>query len=92
MILLRRFNSEAIFTDMSVKLTKVCLAIHFANVKKLSQKRRSVTGTAKIDPDDVSQKVKNIVLEEFLYKLLEEGIKEINRNVEPLISYSLIQV
>lgn len=70
MSLLRRFSTEAIFSDMSVKLTKVCLAIHFANVKKLSQKRRSVTGTTKIDAEDASQKMKNVVLEEFMHKLI----------------------
>lgn len=77
---------------MSIKLTKVCLAIHFANAKKLSVKRRSVTGASKIEPEDANYRIKNISIEDFLHKVVEEGMNEINRNVEPLISYSLIQL
>lgn len=80
MILLKRFIKEPIFTDMSIKLTKVCLAIHFANVKKLAAKRKSVTGSAKLDPEDLSYKMKNVMLESFMYKLLEQDISEINAN------------
>lgn len=46
--IVRRFNGESIVVDLSIKLIKVCLAIHFANVKRLAAKRRSVTGSSKI--------------------------------------------
>lgn len=36
--------------------------MHFANVKRLSQKRRSVTGNAKLDPEDAAHKSKNLAL------------------------------
>lgn len=35
---------------MTTKLLKVCLAIHFGSVKKYSHKRKSITGTGKLDP------------------------------------------
>lgn len=61
--MIRKFSNEAILVDLTIKLIKVCLAIHFANVKRLSVKRRSVTGTTKIDSEDAVFKSKNYGME-----------------------------
>lgn len=52
LIILRKFGKkEMIFYDMTGKFVKVCLAVHFANVKKMSMhKKKSVTGATKTDP------------------------------------------
>lgn len=58
--IIRKFHNDHIIIDLTIKLIKVCLAMHFANVKRLASKRKSVTGTSKIDTDDVLSKSKNI--------------------------------
>lgn len=45
---------------MTNKLIKVSLAIHFANFKKFSQKRKSVTGQVKLSEEEGSAKIKNL--------------------------------
>jgi len=41
-------RTEPIVEELTIKLIKVCLAIHHANTKKLSQKRKSLTGNTKL--------------------------------------------
>ncbi len=67
--LVKRFHTESIITDLTVKLIKVCLAMHFANVKRLATKRKSITGNSKLDTEDTIFKSKNLALEEFIYKI-----------------------
>ena len=40
-------------------MIKVCLAIHFANFKKLVVKRKSLSGNNKLSPEDTLSKIKN---------------------------------
>lgn len=53
--------------DMTVKLIKVCLAVHFANAKKVVMKKKSLS--SKNEPDDSVLRSKNLSLENFLYKV-----------------------
>ena len=48
--------------DMTAKLVKVLLAIHFANAKKIVLKRKSLS-TAKGEADEFSLKSKNISID-----------------------------
>lgn len=41
--LLKKFSTESIFMDMTIKLVKVLLAIHFANAKKIVLKKKSLS-------------------------------------------------
>lgn len=45
---------------MTSKLVKVCLAIYFANIKKLTGHRKPLSLKNKIDPEEVSAKLKLI--------------------------------
>ncbi len=45
---------------MTVKLIKVCLAVHFANVKKLNEKRKSMSLKSKLDNEEILAKSKNL--------------------------------
>lgn len=52
----------------------MCLAVHFANAKKIYMNsykyRKSITGAvAPTDPEDIHMKLKNLLIEEFLYRL-----------------------
>jgi hypothetical protein len=40
-------------------MIKICLAIHYANFKKLSIKRKSLAGNQKFNTEDISAKLKN---------------------------------
>ena len=52
-------------------MIKLCLAIHHANFKKLSHKRKSVTGDAKLSADDAISKIKNNAIEFFVLKTVQ---------------------
>ena len=47
--------------DMTVKLIKVCLAVHFANARKIVVKRKSLS-SSKAETDDSILKSKNLSL------------------------------
>ena len=40
-------------------MIKVCLAIHYANFKKLTFKRKSITGNNKLNNEELLLKIKN---------------------------------
>ncbi len=42
------FKEEEIVVDMTVKLVKVCLALYFANTKKLSERRKPISYKTKL--------------------------------------------
>lgn len=77
---------------MSVKLIKVCLAIHFANIKKLTEKRKPISYKNKLDADEATAKLKKLEMENFLRKIVQVGDKDINNAVEPLLCFSYLQV
>lgn len=66
--------------DMTVKLIKVCLAVHFANARKIVMKRKSLS-SSKAETDDSILKSKNLSLENFLYKVSELEFADINTQV-----------
>jgi len=43
------FKDEEILIDMTGKLIKVCLALYFANAKKMAEKRKPISHKVKID-------------------------------------------
>lgn len=43
------FKEEEIVVDMTVKLVKVCLALYFANTKKLAERRKPISHKTKMD-------------------------------------------
>ena len=53
-------KEEEILIDMTGKLIKVCLALYFANAKKLTEKRKPLSHKAKIDGEEASVKLKNL--------------------------------
>ena len=55
---------------MTVKLIKVCLAIYFANVKKLTAHRKPLSHKNKLDPDELAGKLKLLELEDFIRRVV----------------------
>jgi hypothetical protein len=46
--LIGNFKDEEIIMDMTVKLVKVCLALYFANIKKLAERRKPISLKVKL--------------------------------------------
>jgi hypothetical protein len=66
MEIVKKFSKEIIFVDMTVKLVKVTLAVHFANSRKIAVKKKSLSGGNKNDADEaVILKSKNTAMEAF---------------------------
>lgn len=49
MQLINNFKDEEIIVDMTVKLVKVCLALYFANIKKLAERRKPISLKVKLE-------------------------------------------
>jgi hypothetical protein len=75
-----------------MKMIKVCLAIHNANNKKLSQKRKSLTGNNKISDEDALCRIKNNSIYFLILKTCKLDLEHINKMIEPLVAFSYIQV
>ena len=56
--IVRQFDSK-IVVDLSVKFVKVCLAIYYANIRKLNYSKSLVEGIVKLDPSNAFYKAKN---------------------------------
>lgn len=75
--IIRKFgNVYQIFYDLTNKFIKVCLAVYFANAKKLymsaMKHRKSPTYIPSAsDPEDLYMKLKNFFIQALLYKLME---------------------
>lgn len=67
--LIRRFDSKIIF-DLNVKFMKVCLAIYYANIRKLNYSKSLVEGTVKLDYSNAFYKAKNIEIEKLLTNII----------------------
>ena len=52
--------------DLHVKFTKVCLAVYYANLRKLNYSKSLVEGLIKIDQSNAFYKAKNIEIEKLL--------------------------
>ena len=57
-ILIRKFDSKIVF-DLNVKFIKVCLAIYYANIRKLNYSKSLIEGTVKLDYSNAFYKAKN---------------------------------
>lgn len=68
--LISRFKEEEIVVDLTVKLVKVCLAIYYANFKKLTEKRKSMTKREKLEGEELMAKLKNVHIEYFIGKIV----------------------
>lgn len=58
-IIIAKFESKIIF-DLNVKFVKICLAIFYANIRKLNYSKSLVEGTVKLDYSNAFYKAKNI--------------------------------
>lgn len=45
--------------DLSIKFVKVCLAVFYANLRKLNYSKSLVEGTIKLNPTNAFYKAKN---------------------------------
>ena len=88
--LIRRFDSKIIF-DLNVKFMKVCLAIYYANIRKLNYSKSLVEGTVKLDYSNAFYKAKNIEIEKLLTSIIAVQDENLNASIEPLICYTFIQ-
>ena len=52
------FKEEEILIDMTGKLIKVCLALYFANAKKMADKRKPLSHKVKPDGEESATKLK----------------------------------
>ena len=43
--LLKLFEKETMFSDMTIKLVKLLLSVHYANSKKIALKRKSLANS-----------------------------------------------
>jgi hypothetical protein len=57
--IIRKFDSKPIF-DSEVKFVKVCLSVHYGNLRKLSYSKSLMDGAVKIDKSNANLKVKNL--------------------------------
>ena len=87
---IRKFDSKSIF-ESAVKFVKVCLSVHYANLRKLSYSKSLMDGAVKIDRSNVILKVKNMEVEKLLSNILRINNERLNKALEPLICYSFIQ-
>jgi hypothetical protein len=55
----KKFNENKIVFDLLIKLIKICLAVHYANTRKLNFAKSLIGGTVKLDKNNVFFKVKN---------------------------------
>ena len=56
--IVRRFDTKIIF-DLTVKFAKVCLAVYYANLRKLNYSKSLIDGTIKLDVSNIFYKAKN---------------------------------
>lgn len=56
--------------EITVKLIKVGLAVHYANMRKLNMSKSIVEKVVKLDESNVLAKRKNMDVEHFLQKIL----------------------
>jgi hypothetical protein len=57
-------------SDLNLKMTKVALAIHYANIRKLNMSKSIIEGTIKLDETNAFAKRKNIDIEYLLKEFL----------------------
>lgn len=75
----------------AVKFVKVCLSVHYSNLRKLSYSKSLVGGEVNIDKTNASLKLKNIEVERLLDKIVKMKNDRLNDTLEPLICYSFFQ-
>lgn len=71
-----------------MSLTKISLAVHYGNLRKLSLSRPSQG--VRIDKNNAFTKLKNNDIEAFLYQFVKARLT-LNKNIEALICYSFFQ-
>lgn len=74
-----------------MKFIKVCLSVHYSNLRKLSYSKSLIEGVVKVDKSNVFFKVKNMEVEKLLSNVLAINNEKLNKALEPLICYSFIQ-
>lgn len=56
--ILRRFGSVLV-GELTLKFSKVCLAVYYANLRKLNYSKSLIEGTVKLDKSNAFYRVKN---------------------------------
>ncbi len=56
--IITKHDSKIIF-DLNVKFVKICLAIYYANIRKLNYSKSLVEGVIKLDGSNAFHKAKN---------------------------------
>lgn len=56
--IIRKFETKTIF-ELTVKFMKVCLAVYYANLRKLNYSKSLIDGGIKLDKSNVFYKAKN---------------------------------
>lgn len=88
--IIRKFDGKSIF-ESAVKLVKVCLSVHYSNLRKLSYSKSLVGGEVKIDKANASLKLKNLEVERLIQRIVKVNNDKLNDALEPLICYSFFQ-
>lgn len=68
-VILRKFDSKPIF-ELAVKFIKVCLSVHYSNLRKLTYSKSLVDGAVKVDRANAFFKLKNLEVEKLLLTVL----------------------
>lgn len=56
--IIKKYDSKLIF-DLNIKFVKICLAIYYANIRKLNYNKSLVEGVVKLDATNAFHKAKN---------------------------------
>ena len=74
-----------------MRFVKICLAVYYANLRKLNYSKSLVEGHIKLDYANAFYKAKNIEIEQMLEAIILVRDERLNRALEPLVSYTYIQ-
>ncbi len=77
--------------DLSIKFVKVCLAVFYANLRKLNYSKSLVEGTIKLNSTNAFYKAKNNEIVYLLKKVVSVNDEVLNKAIEPLVCYSFFQ-
>ena len=70
---------------------KVCLAVFYANLRKLNYSKSLVEGTIKLNHSNAFYKAKNNEIVSLVGAIVGAGDERVNKAIEPLVCYSFFQ-
>lgn len=78
--IIRTFDTK-IITDLSIKFSKVCLAVFYANLRKLNYSKSLIEGTIKLNSSNAFYKVKNSEIVSLMGHIVEIGDERLNKAI-----------